>query len=56
MFVVANPRGIPAGIHVLRTAAKEWYEGDEIAVTDVKDVKDFASLIAQGYVIEVKDG
>ena len=28
-YVVANPRGIPAGIHVLNIAGKRYFEGDE---------------------------
>ena len=27
-FIVANPRGIPAGRHILRVGDQRWYEGD----------------------------
>ena len=34
-YVVANPRGIPEGVCILRTESKEFYEGDPITAADV---------------------
>lgn len=56
-YVVANPRGIPAGIPILavRRAGeeKQWYEGDTIAPADAFSPEGWRDLLAQGLVREV---
>lgn len=47
-YRVANPRGIPAGIRILATDDREWFEGDEIAP---KDLTAFKEMVAQGYIV-----
>lgn len=51
-YIVANPRGIPAGRHILSNAdgTKRWYEG-EVYDGDIADW-----LIKRGFLVEVKGG
>ena len=53
IYIVANPRRIPAGRHVLRIGDRVWFEGDPYdgPVTD--------RLVHDGFVVEqgkVNDG
>lgn len=50
-YVVGNPRGIPAGRHILQNAdkSKRWFEGDAYD----GDVADW--LIERGFLVEVND-
>lgn len=50
VYVVRNPRGIPAGRHVLRSAdgSRRWYEGD------VFDGEPASWLIERGLIEEVR--
>ncbi len=52
-WTVANPRGIPAGIPVIRWADRAWYEGDAFEAPDGLDP---ARLIAQGYLVPAETG
>lgn len=49
-YVVANPRGIPQGRHILRVGERRWYEGDAYdgPVTD--------RLVEGGFLLEVTRG
>ena len=49
-YVVANPRGIPEGKHILsnKDKSKRWYEGD------VYDGDVDKWLIDAGFIVEVK--
>jgi hypothetical protein len=29
-YIVANPRGIPKGIHIISYGDAKWYEGDDL--------------------------
>lgn len=50
-YIVANPRGIPAGRHILRVGDKRWYEGDRY------DGPLSERLIKGGFVVkQVNDG
>ena len=51
-YVVANPRGIPEGKHILsnKLQSKRWYEGD------VYDGDVDKWLIDAGFIVEVKHG
>ena len=51
-YVVANPRGIPEGKHILsnKDKSKRWYEGD------VYDGDVDKWLIDAGFIVEVKHG
>lgn len=47
-YVVANPRGIPAGRHILRVGERRWYEGD------VYDGPVTERLVRDGFIREVQ--
>ena len=49
-YVVANPRGLPAGSWILREGERRWYEGEEYAGPSLEHV------IERGLVVEVSDG
>lgn len=54
-YVVANPRGIPAGLPVFRQAQRDgvirgWLEGDAY------DGDAPAEPLRRGFLVEVKDG
>ena len=49
-FLVANPRGIPAGRHILRIGNKRYFEGD------VYDGPADERLVRDGFLVEVNDG
>ena len=53
-YVVANPRGIPSGKHILQSKdrSQRWYEGDAWTGPD----GDVAWLVRQGFLVEVTDG
>ena len=48
-YVIANPRGIPTGRHILRTGKRTWYEGDAYdgPVTE--------RLVDGGFIVESKE-
>jgi len=57
-YKVANPRGIPADVNILRTGAADgeegtlWYEGDLFTVAEVEpDI--LKEWIARGLLVEV---
>lgn len=53
-YVVANPRGIPHGRHIIRTGEVRWYEGDRFDPPKGCDVK---RLERDGFIVkEVTDG
>jgi hypothetical protein len=54
-YRVANPRGIPEGMRILRTDTREWFEGDEIAPGGDLSDQAFAAFIARGFVVEVEE-
>lgn len=52
VYVVRNPRGIPAGRHILQNSdrSRQWFEGD------VFDGEPAAWLIERGFLEEVRNG
>lgn len=49
-YVVANPRRIPPGKHILRSGDRRWYEGDPY------DGPVSERLLRDGFLVEVSDG
>ena len=49
-YIVANPRGLPAGKWIIRDGAKRYFEGDTYEGTPP------ARFLEQGYVKEVTVG
>lgn len=53
-YRVANPRGIPKGVHVMRTLAGEpLYEGDTYVVEPGANLE---RHLRDGFLVEVTDG
>ena len=53
-YVVANPRNIPKGVHVLRTDGDVlWYEGDDFIPKGMKD-EELKELRSKGFLKKVK--
>jgi hypothetical protein len=59
-YKVANPRGVPQGVRILRTENKEWFEGDSIKPSDLGDAwqhyLDTGFVVSTGRRREVTDG
>lgn len=50
-YIVANPRGIPEGRHILRVGDQRWYEGDAFAPPKGCDVQ---RLVRDGFIVKEK--
>ncbi len=53
-YVVANPRGIPKGVRILRIGNKEWFEGD-VYDGPTKEGRKPHRFVADGFVVEAPD-
>ena len=59
-YVVANPRGVPKGVPVLRAGANEWGEGDAITEADLskgewKHYSEIGLIVGAGSAVKGED-
>ena len=55
-LIVANPRNIQKGIHILRFERKVWYEGDEFVKPDKMKASTVKAWQVAGFLKEVGNG
>ena len=57
-YRVCNPRGIPAGKHIIRCGERYWYEGDPFDLTEASKAArvtvDVERLLSGGLIEEVR--